>query len=83
MYMPQALVLINTDVGAEQEVLNKLLSIEGVKEAYLVYGIYDILAKIEVDSLDKLKNTIMVQIRKISKVRSTLSMIVVESFERS
>jgi len=83
MYMPQALVLINTDVGAEQEVLNKLLSIEGVKEAYLVYGIYDIFAKIEVDSLDKLKNTIMVQIRKISKVRSTLSMIVVESFERS
>ncbi len=77
--MPEAIVLINTDIGAEEEVLKQLLSIEGVKEAYMVYGVYDIVAKINVDSTEKLKEIVSSKIRKIPKVRSTLTMLVVES----
>jgi len=77
--VPEAIVLINTDIGAEEEVLSQLMNIEGVKEAYMVYGVYDIVAKIAVDSTEKLKEIVSSKIRKIPKVRSTLTMLIVES----
>jgi len=77
--VPEAIVLINTDIGAEEEVLKQLLNIEGIKEAYMVYGVYDIVAKISVESTEKLKEIVSSKIRKIPKVRSTLTMLIVES----
>jgi len=49
-----------------------------VKESYVVYGVYDIVAKVEADSMDKLKEIVTWKIRRLDKVRSTLTMIVVE-----
>jgi len=79
MCMPKAIVLINTDIGAEEEVLNQLSNLEGVKEAYIVYGVYDIVAKVEAETTEKLKEIVTSRIRKIPKVRSTLTMIIVET----
>lgn len=76
--MPLAFVLINAEIGAEDEVLGELKKIKNVKEAYIVYGVYDIVAKVEADSMDKLKDVITWHIRRLDKVRSTLTMIVVE-----
>ena len=45
--MPQAFVLINSEIGAEEEVLKVLKSIGNVREAYIVYGVYDIVARVE------------------------------------
>ncbi len=56
--MPTAFVLINTEIGSEEEILNELKKIPNVKEAYVVYGVYDIVAKVEADSMDKLKEVI-------------------------
>ena len=78
--MPIAFVLINAEIGSEGEVLKALREVEGVKEAYSVYGVYDIIAKIEADSMDKLKDVVSWRIRRLDKVRSTLTMIVIESF---
>uniref|UniRef100_A0A7C2ZSD6 Lrp/AsnC family transcriptional regulator n=1 Tax=Ignisphaera aggregans TaxID=334771 RepID=A0A7C2ZSD6_9CREN len=77
--MPKALLLINTEVGAEEEVLNAIRNVEGVTNASLVYGIYDLFVEIEADSVDKLKDIITSNIRKLPKVRSTITMIVVSS----
>jgi DNA-binding Lrp family transcriptional regulator len=77
--MPMAFVLINADLGAEEELVRELRSIEHVKEVYVVYGVYDIVAKIEGDTMEKVKETITWKIRRLEKVRSTLTMIVVES----
>ncbi len=76
--VPEAIVLINTNIGAEEEVMNELLKIEGISEAYIVYGVYDIVVKIKAPSTETLKEIISSKIRKISNVRSTLTMIVVE-----
>ncbi|MFQ5762647.1 MAG: Lrp/AsnC ligand binding domain-containing protein [Candidatus Bathyarchaeia archaeon] len=76
--MPSAFVLINAEIGAEEEVLSELRKIKNVKEAYSVYGVYDIVAKVHSESMDKLKESITWHIRRMSKVRSTLTMIVVE-----
>ncbi|MEM0453502.1 MAG: Lrp/AsnC ligand binding domain-containing protein [Sulfolobales archaeon] len=76
--MPEAIVLVNTDIGSEEEVLNLLSNIEGVTEAYVVYGVYDLVIKVNAPTTEELKDIISSKIRKIPKVRSTLTMIVVE-----
>lgn len=76
--MPSAFVLINAEIGSEEEVLKELKKVEGVKEAYIVYGVYDVIAKITADTMDKLKDVVTWNVRRLNKVRSTLTMIVVE-----
>jgi len=76
--MPLAFVLINADLGTEEELFKELKKIEEVREVYVVYGVYDIIAKIQADTMDKVKDTITWKIRRLDKVRSTLTMIVVE-----
>lgn len=76
--MPTAFVLINSELGAEEDVLAELKRMKSVKEAYMVYGVYDIVAKVESESMDKLKESISRHIRRLDKVGSTLTMIVVE-----
>ena len=77
--MPLSFVLINADLGAEDDLLKDLREIEFVKEVYIVYGVYDIVVKIEADTLEKVKETITWKIRRLEKVRSTLTMIVVDN----
>ena len=76
--MATAFVLINAELGCESDLINLLSKVEGVEEAYLVYGVYDIVAKVKAASMDKLKHIITYKIRQLGKVRSTLSMIVIE-----
>jgi len=62
--VPVAFVLINAEIGSEEEVLKGLQEVEG--------------AKIEADTMDKLKDVVTWHIRRLNKVRSSLTMIVVE-----
>jgi DNA-binding Lrp family transcriptional regulator len=73
-----AYVLINTEIGSESEVLDAIKKITNVKEAHAVYGVYDIVVKIEADTMDKLKETVTWKVRRLNKVRSTLTMIAIE-----
>ena len=76
--MPTAYVLINYEIGAEQNILNELKNVPGIVEVSEVNGIYDIVVKIASDNFDSLKETITQHIRRIDTVRSTLTLIVVE-----
>jgi DNA-binding Lrp family transcriptional regulator len=79
--MPLAFVLINTEIGSMEDVLQVLNDLPNVKEAYMVYmvyGVYDIIAKVEAESMTKLKEIVTWKIRRIDKVRSTLTTIVME-----
>lgn len=79
-----AIVLLNTDIGSEDEVLEQLSRIDGVVEASVVYGVYDVVVKVKAKTIEELKEIITNRIRKLSKVKSTLTMIVVEgkTFEK-
>lgn len=77
--MPTAFVLINTEIGSEANVLETLKKVEGVDEAFAVYGVYDIIARVKADTMNKLKEIVTWRIRRLDKVRSTLTMIVVEA----
>jgi DNA-binding Lrp family transcriptional regulator len=76
--MPRAYVLINVESGSEDDVLKELKRVEGVEEAYFSYGVYDIITKVKADTMDKLKELVTRRIRTLSKVRSTLTLIMME-----
>jgi DNA-binding Lrp family transcriptional regulator len=76
--MPTAYVLINCDLGSEEEILREVKKLSEVIEVNGVYGVYDIVVKIKSDTMDKLRETITWHVRRIDKVRSTLTMIVIE-----
>lgn len=76
--MPRAIVLVNADVGKENEVFASIRAIPEVKEVYTSYGTYDIIAIVDAETNEKLKGIITSGIRSIPSIRSTLSMPVVD-----
>jgi DNA-binding Lrp family transcriptional regulator len=76
--MPKAYVLINVESGFEDDVLRELKTIEGVDEAYFSYGVYDIITKVKAETMEMLKDMVTKRIRSLPKVRSTLTLILME-----
>ena len=72
--MAQAFVLINCELGAEKQIISELKTFEDVQEVHGTFGAYDIIAKISSESVDKIRETITWKIRKIGKIRSTLTL---------
>ena len=83
--MTTAYVLLNSDLGSDESIINEvkqILSEEEIKyEIQGVYGVYDIVLKLSSDDAEKLRSIITNKIRKISKVQSTLTMMVIEEQE--
>ena len=76
--MPEAFVLMNAELGSEESIINELKKIDFIKHVYQVYGVYDIVALVEGETMDKVKETITWNLRKLNGVKSTLTMIVME-----
>jgi DNA-binding Lrp family transcriptional regulator len=74
--LPEAFVMVTTEIGAEANVLKDLKKIEGVVEANAVYGVYDIIVRVKADTMDKLKEIVTWHVRRVDKVRNTLTLIV-------
>jgi len=79
--MPTAFVLIITETGSAGDVLKDLKKVEGVDEAFILYGVYDIIAKVSAKSMDHLNEIVTWHIRKIGKVRQTLTMTIIQELE--
>ncbi len=77
--MPTAYILLNTEIGAENQVLKALKKIEGVEEAHSLWGVYDIIANVEAESVDKLRRIITKHIGKIGRINSKLTMVISEN----
>jgi len=75
--MEAAYVLISCDLGFEDAVIEDLKHIDSVKEVQGTFGAYDIIAKLENQERDKIRETIIWNIRKIERVRSTLSLMTI------
>jgi len=77
--VPLAFVLVNVEAGTDKEFLANLKKVPEVKSAYMVYGVYDIVVMIESDTLERLREMVTKKVRQLDKVRSTMTMIVMES----
>jgi DNA-binding Lrp family transcriptional regulator len=66
--------LINCDLGSEEDVIDALKNVEDVKEIQGTFGAYDIIAKVDNSTIDTLRETITWKIRKIDRIRTTLTL---------
>jgi DNA-binding Lrp family transcriptional regulator len=73
-----AYLFINTEVGSESIVLEALKKIEGFEEAHSLWGIYDIIARIKVDTMDKLKSIITKKVGGNKKITAKLTVLIKE-----
>jgi len=74
-----AFVLIKSDIGVESDVLKEIRKVEGVEEAYALYGTYDILARVSSQSMDDLKQIVTWRIRKLDGITATLTLMAQET----
>ena len=84
--MSTSFVLLNSELGTDESIISQIKEIlDGVGdikyEIQGVYGVYDIVLKISSDNLENLRSIITNKIRKINKVQSTLTMMVIEEQE--
>jgi DNA-binding Lrp family transcriptional regulator len=81
--LPAAFVLLNTEIGAENQVLKALQKIEGVEEAHNLWGVYDIIANVRANTVEELKFIITERIERVGKINSKLAMIVTDKPSQS
>ncbi len=79
--MGSAYVLINCDIGSEEDVISHLKTIDGVKEVHGTFGAYDVIVKIESDNHGTLRDTLTWKIRKMDRIRSTLTLMTIAGQE--
>ena len=67
-------ILVNCDLGSEVNIINELMKIPEVKEVRGTYGVYDIFVKLQGDSRAVLENIITHKVRRMPKIRSTVTL---------
>jgi DNA-binding Lrp family transcriptional regulator len=76
--MPVVYILINTELGMEEDLIQELRKMENIKEAYVAYGVYDVIVKAEAENMENLKELVAFKIRRMKEVKNTLTMTVAE-----
>ena len=67
-------ILLNCDLGAEVDIIKELMKIPEVKEVRGTYGVYDIVAKVLGDTKESMETIVTHKIRRIPKIRSTVTL---------
>ena len=73
--MIDAYVMLNCELGAEEEIIEKVKEIEEVKDAFETIGAHDILIRIQAENFEKARELVSWSIQKVEKVRSTTTLI--------
>jgi DNA-binding Lrp family transcriptional regulator len=76
--MPKALVCINTDFFAAEEVLAELRACDEVEEVFRVHGVYDIIAKVYGDTTESLLDIVTRYIKRLRSVQTAHTMLIIE-----
>jgi len=76
-----AYVLVTLQSGSEKNVLEKIAKFEEVKEVDLIYGEYDIIAKVQVDEMSQLDEFLTDKLRVLPDVYLTTTMIVARQYK--
>lgn len=71
--MNKGFILLNCDLGAEEYVVEELKQMANIKNAYLTFGAYDVIAEVETQDQDAFEKAVA-SIRKLSRVVSTMTL---------
>jgi len=78
----QAYILLKVSSGAERDVCQKIAHFDEVLVAGIIYGEYDVIAKISVPDMRALEEFLSVKIRKVPSVLVTSTMIIAREYKR-
>ena len=73
--MTDAYVMLNCELGAESEIIEKLKELEQVQDVFETIGTHDMLVKLQAENFEKIRETVSWNIQKLPKVRSTATLI--------
>ncbi len=73
--MTVAYVMLNCELGAEAEIIEKLKELEQVTDVFETIGTHDMLVKLQADNFEKIREIVSRNIQKLDKVRSTSTLI--------
>lgn len=74
--MATAFILINSEIGKENKIINNLKKERLLKETMIIHGTYDIITKLETENMQKISEFITLKIRRTPEISSTLTLIV-------
>ena len=74
--MTSAFLLINSEFLFTEEVMNKLKEIPEIVDIYIVQGLYDLIAKVKLNTEEELKELVSERIRKVDKITGTVTVII-------
>ena len=74
-------VLLNCDLGAEEYILDELNQVPQIKNAYVTFGAYDVIAEIHAESQEEFEKTVSMHVRRLTRVVSTITLNVVSNYE--
>ena len=69
-----ALVLLTTEPGREQDVVNELNEMSEIEEAMVLFGEYDVYCKVVVDEFSQLSDLVLRNVRTLSGVVETTTL---------
>ncbi|MDE1861625.1 MAG: Lrp/AsnC family transcriptional regulator [Thaumarchaeota archaeon] len=72
--METAYVMINCEMGSENNIVERIRPIGCVKEVSGVFGNYDVIVKIQSRHIDEIRKTIVEDIRKLERIRCTTTL---------
>ena len=73
----KAYILINTQIGKTEEVVDKLKEMDEVTHLDIIMGPYDIIAQVETESHDALSEVVMRKLQNIDAIKHTMTCTVV------
>ncbi len=73
--MLKAYILLNTELGKEAEIIEAIQTVKEVKATHSLYGIYDLIVEVEAESMDKVKEVVFNNIRRLDNVKSTITLL--------
>ena len=74
-------VLLNCDLGAEEYILDELNQVPQIKNAYVTFGAYDVIAEIHAESQEEFEKTVSMHVRRLTRVVSTMTLNVASNSE--
>jgi len=77
----KAYVLMKVNSGAEREVCNRISELDQVLEVSIIYGEFDVVAKVMVDNLELLEAFLSENVRNIPSIMLTSTMIVAREYK--
>ena len=73
--MTDAYVMLNCELGAEEEIIEQLKEIEQVVDVFETIGTHDMMVKLQAENFEKIREIVSWNIQKLKKVRSTATLI--------